>query len=143
MNMAASEEEKPPLLVVAMDFGTTFSGYAFATLGDYKNDPLSISTHTWATGSQTGMSLKTPTCILFDSAENFVAFGKDAEDKYTILAQENNHKGWHYFRRFKMDLYKTGPQVNSSCYYQRLGSILEKREAKDIKESYKLIIENN
>ncbi|CAG2206693.1 unnamed protein product [Mytilus edulis] len=108
--MAAAEVEKPPMLVVAFDFGTTFSGYAFATLGDYKNDPLSISTHTWATGSQTGMSLKTPTCILFDSAENFVAFGKDAEDKYTILAQENNHKGWHYFRRFKMDLYKTGPQ---------------------------------
>ncbi|CAG2233352.1 unnamed protein product [Mytilus edulis] len=108
--MAASEEEKPPLLVVAMDFGTTFSGYAFATLDDYKTNPLLISTHTWATGSQTGMSLKTPTCILFDSDENFVAFGKDAEDIYTELANENNHKGWHYFRRFKMDLYKTGPQ---------------------------------
>ncbi|CAG2190339.1 unnamed protein product [Mytilus edulis] len=108
--MAASEEEKPPLLVVAMDFGTTFSGYAFATLDDYKTNPLLISTYTWATGSQTGMSLKTPTCILFDSDENFVAFGKDAEDIYTELANENNHKGWHYFRRFKMDLYKTGPQ---------------------------------
>ncbi|CAG2233354.1 unnamed protein product [Mytilus edulis] len=104
--MAAAEVEKTPMLVVAFDFGTTFSGYAFATLNDYKTNPLSISTYTWATGSQTGMSLKTPTCILFDPDENFVAFGKDAEDKYTELAQEDNHIGWHYFRRFKMNLYK-------------------------------------
>ncbi|VDI64149.1 Hypothetical predicted protein, partial [Mytilus galloprovincialis] len=96
-----------PLLVAAIDFGTTFSGYAFQTLSDFKEDPLRIQGFAWTTGSNAGLSLKTPTCVLFDPAQNFYSFGIEAEDKYTELAQEEDHANWYYFRRFKMNLYKS------------------------------------
>jgi hypothetical protein len=33
------------------------------------------------------------------------SFGGDAEDKYTELAQEDEHIDWFYLKRFKMQLY--------------------------------------
>jgi hypothetical protein len=39
----------------------------------------------WQRGSQPGLSLKTPSCILFDPTQNFHSFGSDAEDKYIDL----------------------------------------------------------
>ncbi|XP_052076865.1 heat shock 70 kDa protein 12B-like [Mytilus californianus] len=105
--MACAEVVSEPLLVAAIDFGTTFSGYAFQTLRDFKEDPLRIHGFSWTTGSNAGLSLKTPTCVLFDPAQNFYSFGVEAEDKYTELAQEEDHANWYYFRRFKMNLYKS------------------------------------
>ncbi|CAG2216049.1 Heat shock 70 kDa protein 12B [Mytilus edulis] len=105
--MACAEVVSEPLLVAAIDFGTTFSGYAFQTRADFKEDPLRIHGFSWTTGSNAGLSLKTPTCVLFDPAQNFYSFGIEAEDKYTELAQEEDHANWYYFRRFKMNLYKS------------------------------------
>ncbi|XP_063414094.1 heat shock 70 kDa protein 12A-like [Mytilus trossulus] len=104
--MAYAEVVSEPLLVAAIDFGTTFSGYAFQTREDFKEDPLMNQGFSWTTGSNAGLSLKTPTCVLFDPAQNFYSFGIEAEDKYTELAQEEDHANWYYFRRFKMNLYK-------------------------------------
>lgn len=95
----------PSLLVAAIDFGTSFSGYAFSTLHDYKKDPLKISASTWSAGIGTLVSLKTSTCVLFDSKQKFHSFGYKAEEKYSNLALENRHHDWYYFRRFKMMLY--------------------------------------
>ncbi|XP_076117385.1 heat shock 70 kDa protein 12A-like [Mytilus galloprovincialis] len=103
--MACGETITEPLMVAAIDLGTTFSSYAFATRGDFKDDPTKISSYAWSTGSQPGLSLKTPTCILFDKVQNFFAFGAEAEDKYSELAQEEDHIHWSFFRRFKMQLY--------------------------------------
>ncbi|WAR10821.1 HS12A-like protein [Mya arenaria] len=55
------------MVVAAIDFGTTYSGYAFKFRGSDK-----------------------------------------AENMYAKLAEETNHKGWRYFRWFKMDLQR-GP----------------------------------
>lgn len=104
--MACAEVVSESLLVAAIDFGTTFSGYAFQTLANNKEDPLKIHGFSWTTGSNAGLSLKTPTCVLFDPSKNFHSFGIEAEDKYTELASEEDHKNWFYFRRFKMQLYK-------------------------------------
>lgn len=93
------------LLVAAIDFGTTFSGYAFSTLHDYKKDPLKISASTWSAGIGTLASLKTSTCVLFDSKQKFHSFGYEAEEKYSNLALDNRHHDWYYFRRFEMMLY--------------------------------------
>ncbi|XP_078325401.1 heat shock 70 kDa protein 12A-like [Crassostrea virginica] len=93
------------LLVAAIDFGTTFSGYAFSFLHDYKKDPLKISTNSWTAGVGQLMTLKTSTCVLFDATEKFHSFGFEAEEKYSNLALEDNHHDWYYFRRFKMMLY--------------------------------------
>lgn len=93
------------LLVAAIDFGTTYSGYAFSLLHEYKKDPLKISTATWKAGSGGLVSLKTPTCVLFDSTGKFHSFGYEAEEKYSNLALDDEHHDWFYFSRFKMILY--------------------------------------
>lgn len=92
-------------LVAAIDFGTTFSGYAFSFLHDYKRDPLKISANTWTAGLGSLVSLKTSTCVLFDSTQKFHSFGYEAEEKYSNLALDDEHYDWYYFRRFKMMLY--------------------------------------
>jgi hypothetical protein len=68
--MACAEVVSDPLLVAAIDFGTTFSGYAFQTKSDFKEDPVRIQGFTWTTGSNAGLSNKTPTCILFNPSES-------------------------------------------------------------------------
>ncbi|KAH3835273.1 heat shock 70 kDa protein 12A-like isoform X1 [Dreissena polymorpha] len=91
------------LLVAAIDFGTAFSGYAFSTKEDFKANPLQIHSNTWIGG--TLMSLKTSTCIMFDKDKKFYKFGFEAEDAYSELAEDDKHKDYYYFRRFKMELF--------------------------------------
>ncbi|XP_062610493.1 heat shock 70 kDa protein 12B-like [Saccostrea cucullata] len=96
-------------LVAAIDFGTTYSGIAFSYRHDYENDPLKVSSNKWTAGySYRGLeSLKTPTCILFNKDKVFDSFGYEAEDKYSELAEEEEHEEWYYFKRFKMSLFNT------------------------------------
>lgn len=44
------------IVVGAIDFGTTFSGYAFSFANDYERDPLKIQTNHWIGGGH--ISLK-------------------------------------------------------------------------------------
>lgn len=90
-------------VVAAIDFGTTYSGYAYSMTDDYKKDKLNISSATWK--SATMISPKTPTSVLLDSDKALVAFGYDAESEYTLLAEKNEHEDFYYFRRFKMELF--------------------------------------
>ena len=74
------------LYVAAIDFGTTYSGYAFSLRDDFKKDPLNIvANQTWIAGSQKHVSLKTPTCLLLDDKEELVSFGYEAENKYSNI----------------------------------------------------------
>ncbi|XP_048744917.1 heat shock 70 kDa protein 12B-like isoform X2 [Ostrea edulis] len=101
-------KEDNHLFVVAIDFGTTYSGYAFSARGDFSSDPLeNIETNIWQSGNL--VSHKTPTTLLLkhsepDGRQEFVAFGYEAEDIYSHLA-EGERDGYYYFRRFKMALY--------------------------------------
>ncbi|KAK3586349.1 hypothetical protein CHS0354_027316 [Potamilus streckersoni] len=96
---------RPYLLVAAIDFGTTYSGYAFSFQHEYTEDPCKISANTWNAGSRGLMSLKAPTCALFDPKKKFHSFGYEAEEKYANLAADGAAHGWYYFRRFKMTLF--------------------------------------
>lgn len=88
------------LMVIAIDFGTTYSGYAFSL----KQDPLKISENTgWIGGGL--MSHKTPTSLLLKPDRTLDKFGYEAEDKYFDLASEDQHREWYFFSRFKMLLY--------------------------------------
>ena len=69
----------PMLLVAAIDFGTTFSGYAFSFLDDYKRDPLKISANSWNAGVGQLVTQKTSTCVLFDATGKLDSFGFGAE----------------------------------------------------------------
>ncbi|KAL5012116.1 hypothetical protein ScPMuIL_010667 [Solemya velum] len=92
--------------IVALDFGTAYSGYAFSFRNDFEQNHLDISANQWRGGSAALVSLKTPTCCLFSPDGKFHSFGFKAEDKYADLALEDEHENWFYFRRFKMKLYK-------------------------------------
>lgn len=90
------------LLVVAFDFGTTYSGYAFS----FRDDPSKIQTNTaWNSGTEKLISLKTSTCVLLTPDKVFHSFGFEAENKYCELTEEDQHHGWLLFRRFKMLLH--------------------------------------
>ncbi|XP_053399071.1 heat shock 70 kDa protein 12A-like [Mercenaria mercenaria] len=101
-----AEAVQDRLQVAAIDFGTTYSGYAFSFHGDFNEDPLKIITNNWLVGATKAVSLKTPSCILFDPDRNFHSFGFEAEDEYADLAADEKHYEWFYFKRFKMLLYE-------------------------------------
>lgn len=95
-------QESCHLLVAAFDIGTTFSGYAFS----WRDDPLKVQTNQgWNAGSEKLISLKAPTCVLLNNKKEFNSFGFEAENKYSTLAEENEHHGWMFFSRFKMLLH--------------------------------------
>ncbi|XP_062620265.1 heat shock 70 kDa protein 12B-like [Saccostrea cucullata] len=101
-------ENKPftnKLLVAAIDLGTTYSGLALSFTHEYEKDPLKVRNNIWLAGCTSLVSLKTPTCVLFNKDKVFDAFGYEAEDKYAELAEEEEHEEWYYFKRFNMSLY--------------------------------------
>ena len=104
-SMAKNRSCSDKILVVALDFGTTFSGYAFSFRHEFEKDPLKISSSNWMGGSRAAVSLKTSSCVLFRPSGEFDTFGFDAEEKYNDLAMDDFHRDWFYFRRFKMLLY--------------------------------------
>jgi hypothetical protein len=91
------------LFVAAIDFGTTYSGYAFLSRDDFEKDPLKIVVNqAWNAGSQRHFSLKTPTCLLLDDKEELVSFGYEAENKYSDFVIDRKQNEYFFFQRFKM-----------------------------------------
>ncbi|XP_064601153.1 heat shock 70 kDa protein 12B-like [Liolophura sinensis] len=101
--------QSKPLLVVAIDIGTTYSGYAFSFQHEFLADKLKITTNkVWSDGdNHLQTSYKTPTSALIDPDGDFHSFGYEAETKYSKLAKNKEEKNWLLFRRFKMNLYKS------------------------------------
>lgn len=97
------------LIVTAIDFGTTYSGYAFS----FRDDWSKIFTSVWQGGSR--LFNKTPTVLLLNNKAEFVAFGFDAEDKYVHYTEIGTDKDYYLFQRFKMILHQD--KVNVLYYY--------------------------
>lgn len=94
------------ILVAAVDFGTTYSGYAFSFRHEFKDDPLKIhANQAWNAGGRSLLSLKTPTCLLLNNKKEFVAFGYDAENMFSDIVIEGEQNNYYYFHRFKMNLH--------------------------------------
>ncbi|XP_062588783.1 heat shock 70 kDa protein 12A-like [Saccostrea cucullata] len=134
------EEVRPWPVVCAIDFGTTYSGFAYSMRTDYERNPLEIKSNPVWFNEEAG-TLKTPTCILFDKSGKFHSFGYDAERKYASLAEEaqseqnddvrdeevnssedemrkdrtteDGYNDWLFFRRFKMELYKGSGRIRN------------------------------
>ncbi|XP_052819481.1 heat shock 70 kDa protein 12B-like isoform X1 [Mya arenaria] len=97
-----SETRINEIIVAAIDFGTTFSGYAYSYREEYLRDPLQIYSNRWD-----GQILpQAPTVLLFNSEKTESYFGFEAEEKYDGLIKRKEHKDWRYFQRFKMDLHR-------------------------------------
>ncbi|XP_027880052.1 heat shock 70 kDa protein 12A-like isoform X3 [Xiphophorus couchianus] len=87
--------------VIAIDFGTAYSGYAFnITTSEEESNPRLKS---W--GAEQGVDTpKTSTCILFDQNEDFLKFGHEAKNTYTKMKGQEAKKHY-FFEGFKMALY--------------------------------------
>ncbi|KAL3879598.1 hypothetical protein ACJMK2_031886 [Sinanodonta woodiana] len=94
------------MLVAAIDFGTTYSGWAFSFKHEYDTDSTKIAARQWHGGQM--VSMKSPTTVLIKpDGKTFDSFGYEAETRYSELASDDNneHNKWYYFRRFKMMLH--------------------------------------
>ncbi|KAL3861280.1 hypothetical protein ACJMK2_007323 [Sinanodonta woodiana] len=99
-------EWTPKLVVAAIDFGTTCTGYAYSLTENYKNRRLNImNEQLWPGRSAIGG--QAPTSILFNQDQTFHSFGFEAEKKYKDLALFNKEKEWYFFKHFKMILHHT------------------------------------
>ena len=67
------------LLVAAIDFGTTYSGYAFSSREDFQREPTKAYLKQWVDPASSMMNNKASTYILFDESVNFSKFGFEAE----------------------------------------------------------------
>ncbi|CAI5677930.1 unnamed protein product [Oreochromis niloticus] len=87
--------------IIAIDFGTAYSGYAF-NIGR-KGKEIEPFLKRW--GKEHGLDTpKTPTCILFDEHEEFLQFGYESKRTYINMHGEEAKKHY-FFENFKMALY--------------------------------------
>lgn len=93
--------------VVAIDFGTTYSGYAYAFTSDI-NRQVHVMNHRLnnaVIGAGQGQSLqKQPTVLLLKSSGQFHSFGYEAQQYYHDI-DEYETEQWLYFEKFKMELH--------------------------------------
>ncbi|XP_063413810.1 heat shock 70 kDa protein 12A-like isoform X2 [Mytilus trossulus] len=92
----------PIRIVAAIDFGTTYSGYAYCIRKQAVDSP--ILCNTWSNGSS--LTLKAPTCVLFKPNEELHSFGHKAIEYYYENIGNLELKEYYYFEYFKMMLYE-------------------------------------
>lgn len=98
------------IVIAAIDFGTTYSGYAYIFRDELdkannSSEKRNVIYKHWQSGSDAGIcSRKTPTCLLLNPKGEFDSFGYPAEGKYYNLTNDDAHHGWKFFKRFKMIL---------------------------------------
>ena len=74
----------------------------------------------WYSGTGSTVTEKTPTCALINPEnQTLEAFGYDAENRYTTLFEENKHRNYFYYRRFKMDLYGKVTDLRKNDVHRR------------------------
>ena len=91
------------LAVVAIDFGTTYSGFAFSFIKDQGKDAIFMNMD-WV-NEQGSLTSKTPTCLLLKSDLSFDSFGYEAIEKYAGLEGEGGQEDYLFFKHFKMALH--------------------------------------
>ena len=101
------------IAVVAIDFGTTFSGFAFAF--NHKDGEKGIHMNKeWGT-DQGYATMKTPTCLLLNPNKSFNSFGYEAQDKFAEL-EDDEAQQYYYFKRFKMVLHSNEVRIHTHTH---------------------------
>lgn len=113
--------------VAAIDFGTTYSGFAFS----WKFDWSKVQVIENCSGNF--LSMKVPTSLLLNPNKTFAAFGLQADINYTEMAEKNDsdsdsdsenngekkpnedYKKYYYFHRFKMLLHENKVHAMLKC----------------------------
>lgn len=92
-------DKEKTILVVAIDIGTSSSGYAYSFKEDYKRNPLEI---TLSNQDDTNYP-RFPTCVLLNPEMNSFAFGYDAKEKYFYM--EQNRNDYYFFGEYQLGLH--------------------------------------
>ena len=92
------------MAVVAIDLGTTNSGFAFC-FNDGTGKSGVYMNRDWR-DSLGRRDIKTPTTLLLAPNGEFKSFGYEADEMYNELSQEDQ-KRYYYFKHFKMELHKS------------------------------------
>uniref|UniRef100_A0AAQ6IDP9 Heat shock protein 12B n=1 Tax=Anabas testudineus TaxID=64144 RepID=A0AAQ6IDP9_ANATE len=100
----------PFSVVVAIDFGTTSSGYAFSFTQD--SEAIHMMKR-WEGGDPGVANQKSPTCLLLTPELRFHSFGFAARDFYHDLDPEEA-RHWLYFDKFKMKIHSTSEVKDQS-----------------------------
>nr|XP_022321189.1 heat shock 70 kDa protein 12A-like isoform X3 [Crassostrea virginica] len=97
------------LLVCAIEFGATYSGYAYSSISDYQNNPMNIIVPKWYSSLffRRPLSNKTPSTLLLNKDKDFVAFGYEAETFYAQLADEGENEDYYYIKQFDFNFQDT------------------------------------
>ena len=92
------------LAVVAIDFGTTYSGFAFSFIKDQGRDAIFMNMD-WV-NEQGAQTSKTPTCLLLKPNLSFDSFGYEVIEKYAGLEGEGEKKSIYFLiKHFNMALH--------------------------------------
>lgn len=103
-----SLNHKMAIQLAVIDFGTTYSGYAFSVteLGCTLTDVEILANQLWVNSESNEIaSLKTPTCLLLNKNKEIAAFGYDAEEQYTDIQLDGETDNYYFFHRFKIRLF--------------------------------------
>ncbi|PWA20143.1 hypothetical protein CCH79_00020714, partial [Gambusia affinis] len=89
----------PDSLIVAIDFGSGFSGFAFNVKPREEGGGTQIKRWSNGLGLDTP---KTPTCILFDEHEEFMKFGYEAKTAFTNMREEEEAQKHYFIENFNI-----------------------------------------
>ena len=89
--------------VVAIDFGTSYSGFAFSFNKGQEKDAIFMNKD-W-TNEQNSRTSKAPTCLLLAPDLTFHSFGYEAMENYAQLQNEEEEQEYFFFQHFKMALH--------------------------------------
>ena len=92
-------------VIVAIDIGTAFSGYAFSFSGDRYNIYAMRQTDRCRPLESGPSPCKVPTCLLLKPNGAFHSFGGEAMEYYNRELNGREQKEWWFFERFKMSLH--------------------------------------
>jgi len=97
--------EKSFLATVAIDLGTTYSGFAFSLNKEQGENSMIFMNKDWV-NEQGHRTSKTPTCLLLKPDQLFDSFGYKAIEKYAYLRSVYEAQDeFLFFELFKMALY--------------------------------------
>ena len=100
--------------MVAIDFGTRYSGFAFA-FNHKKGEGGIHMNRAWGHDQGTA-TLKTPTSLLLHPDGSFDSFGYEAEEKYANFL-DGEDRDYLYFKHFKMALHKSEVMLIHSSFF--------------------------
>lgn len=108
----STELQKSYIAVVAIDFGTSYTGFAFSFNKGQENDAIFMNRDWW--NEQGCKTSKVPTCLLLTPELTFDSFGYDAMENYAQLESERNEQGYFFFQHFKMALHSNKVSIIST-----------------------------